>query len=91
MARLLSVAAARGIMPAYAGKLLTAFCGGESASSSPWTRAAAFPPAPVSCVPQNHTPNNTFVSKRRGAEWICLHQQRVTGGISWTRIDDREL
>jgi len=30
MARLLSVAAARGIMPAYAGKLLTAFAKGLS-------------------------------------------------------------
>ena len=41
MARLLSVAAARGIMPAYAGKLLTAFAAEKQMRERPITESAS--------------------------------------------------
>jgi hypothetical protein len=31
------------------------------------------------------------VSALSGVEWTYLHYQRITGGISWTPIDDRGL
>ena len=52
---------------------------------------AAVPPVSISRILKNSTPNDTFVSTRRGAEWTYLQYQRITGGISWTPIDERGL